>query len=867
MDPMNGPLNGDVSRRAAGIAAAARDGGAWMQGGAIPEGAAGERVLQNFRRFARRASRLQRAAARRTCVAVFGASQAGKSYLVSSLATSGGRPLLTSYGDQELNFLRDMNPQGDKESTGLVTRFTTERLVAPLDFPVPLRLLTQTDLVKILANAFLEDFKLDDLEPMGAAAVTAVFDRLEPRTAPSPTGGLAVDDIEELRDYFSTYFRNNLLMQELGSAFWSRAASIIPRLSPSDWAEAFAPLWNQTQALTTVARDLFGSLERLGFPEIAYCKLDALMPREQGILNAETVFRVAEGGCGMVEVRGESGRVATMDKSHLAALIAEMTVPLATRPWDFFDHTDLLDFPGARSREVIKSLGFLDEPGRLGRVFLRGKVAYLFQRYNAEQEIAAMLLCVGPSNQDVQTLPEIVSAWIDQTIGRDPAARAAQRNSLFFVLTKFDGEFIEKQGEKVETGERWTTRLQASLLEFFGKAYEWPRNWDGKPFDNVFWLRSTAVQFNAVYDYKQGAPGAAWVETPTERGPPFLEPRQRAFLANETVRTHFADPATAWNSALTPNDGGIGYLAGKLRPVCDPALKAEQIIGRLTDLATDIDAELRQHYHDGDVAAELERATARARELLRDLAQCARAQRLGALLRAMQVTPDQIMSVYWSLQSDAEDPVPIGAVGAADDYEEMFGLADPVPAAKVEVRDRFERLADLSLADWVRGMQSMAQTEGIETALKLPREKATVLVNEIARASTRLALRQKLTQALHHHASYQQRGAAAAQKPTIVIEQIINDFVHNLGFGDLPPERRPKLPNGSRTIFEPRPVFTGQPPIGAQPTPYDSRFNIDWMTAVARTIEDNARDSSSGTIDIERNARLGQILQQLRIAA
>lgn len=859
-------LSADVTRRATEIAAAARDGGAWLSHGPAPAGAAGDRVAQNFRRFARRAARLQQAAARRTCVAVFGASQAGKSYLVSSLATSGGRPLLTSYGDRTLNFLREMNPQGDKESTGLVTRFTVTPPRAPAFFPVPLRMLSQTDLVKILANAFLEDFKLDELEPMGAAAVAGLFDRLEAIAGPGPNGALSIDDVEELRDYFSVYFRNSLLLQELGSAFWVRAAAVIPRLPAAHWAEAFAPLWNQTPALTQVANLLFGSLERLGFAQIAYCKLDALMPREEGILNADTVFAVAEGGRGLVEVQGDRGPT-PIDRSHLAALIAEMTVPLADQPWDFFEHTDLLDFPGARSREVIRSLSFLEEPGRLGRVFLRGKVAYLFQRYNAEQEIAAMLLCVGPSNQDVQTLPEMVSAWIDQTIGPNPKARAVQRNSLFFVLTKFDSEFTEKEGEDVASGQRWTARLQASLLDFFGKAYDWPRNWNGKPFNNVFWLRSTAVRFNAVYDYVEGEPGHAWREVSAARGEPFLQPRQRAYLANDTVRDHFADPTLAWQAALTPNDGGISHLATQLRPVCDPGLKAEQIAGRLSDLAADIDAELRQHYHEGDLAAELERARVRAKELVRDLLKCAKAQRLGALLRAMQVTPDQIMSVYWNLQTEPDDPAPIGTSSSMDDYEEMFGLLEASAPTKTEARDRFERLADLALEDWVRGMQSVAMTDGIETAFRLPREKALILVNEVARASARLALRQRLTQALHKHASYQQRGAAAAQKPTIVVEQIINDFVYHLGFSDVAAEQRLKVPNGSRTIFEPRPRFDGLPPIGPLPTPYESRFNVDWLTAVARTVEDNVRDPGSSTIDVERNAKLGKILQQLGAAA
>ena len=852
-----------VAARAQTVADAAGEGAAWV---ADNRGAAADSpAAQSFRRFARRAARLRRAAGRPTAVAVFGASQAGKSYLVSSLATRAGQPLQAAYGDRTLNFLRDMNPQGDKEATGLVTRFTVSPVPAPAQFPVAVRLLSQTDVVKIVANAFLEDFKLDDPKPVDQTALNAAFDRLEAMAGPVPTGALTRDDIEELREYCEQYFRNNPMLAELGSAFWTRAADLIPRLPPRSRADAFAPLWGNIAPLTAVAGRLIGALEQLGFPEVAFCGIDALAPREQGILNADTVFAVAEGGRGEVRVQGANGAVAAIDKSQLAALVAELTFPLADKPWDFFEHTDLLDFPGARSREVIRSTSFLDDPGRLGRVFLRGKVATLFQRYNAEQEIAAMLLCVGPSNQDVQTLPEMVDGWIAQTIGSTPAARAAQRTSLFVVLTKFDSEFIEKEGEDVSSGQRWTTRLQASLLDFFGKAYDWPRDWDGRPFRNVYWLRSTAVGFDRVFDYDSGNRR----ETVAARAAGFLPVRKAAFLANESVRAHFADPDAAWEAGLSANDGGISYLAERLRPVCDPALKAEQIAGRLADLSRDIDRQLRPMFHDGDAAAELERARARARELARELVACASAQRFGALLRALQVTTDQISSIYWRLQSEPEDgDAPVGAASGVEDYGDLLGDlfgGDAAVLPPAGARDRFERFSDLTLEDWSRGMRVFADRDDTESLFRVSRDKAQVLVGEVERASRRLRLRERLTDALHRHASFQQRGAAAAQKPTIVAEQMINEFVHTLGFGDVPPERRPRA--GQRPIFAPRPAVNGLPPIGAQPLPYDRTFHADWIVAVARTMEDNVRDAASGPVDVEQNSRLGRVLQKLAAGA
>jgi hypothetical protein len=57
--------------------------------------------------------KLSQSVTRPMCVAVFGESQVGKSYLVSGLAGNNGRVAVTFEGaPRELDFLRDINPSG-----------------------------------------------------------------------------------------------------------------------------------------------------------------------------------------------------------------------------------------------------------------------------------------------------------------------------------------------------------------------------------------------------------------------------------------------------------------------------------------------------------------------------------------------------------------------------------------------------------------------------------------------------------------------------------------------------------------------------------------------------------------------------------
>jgi hypothetical protein len=145
---------------------------------------------------------------RNNCVGVFGPSQAGKSYLVSALAHERGWRLAIKLGQDSRDFLRDINPPGDRESTGLVTRFSVHEGAADPDCPVEVRLLTEADLVKILANSFFLDFdpnsrtiapiEEDDLRKARAVAEAAAGARAAPH----------LDDIALLE--LTLYIRHNL---------------------------------------------------------------------------------------------------------------------------------------------------------------------------------------------------------------------------------------------------------------------------------------------------------------------------------------------------------------------------------------------------------------------------------------------------------------------------------------------------------------------------------------------------------------------------------------------------------------------------------------------------------------------------------
>ena len=862
---MSAPELAGEAKRAAALDQLARDSLGWLRTG-VP--GASQALPRDLRRDARRARGLHQAAERPVAVAVFGASQAGKSYLVSRLAAPLGKPLTAALGAARLDFLKEINPEGGQESTGLVTRFTIAPPSTPAEAPILLRLLSQTDVVKIIANTYLEDFKVDDIEPMSPEAQREHLDRLEGMAGPAACDALEVDDVEDLQDYFRAHFRDRAQVTALSAGFWQRLAEIVPRLPVERRAEAFAPLWGKQAGLGACCAGLLGVLKRLGFPAEVHAGLDAIQPRETSIIDVRTLFTMGVTSTGEVGLRNSRGGAQVMvDRALATALVTEIVVPLAERPWAFMDHTDLLDFPGARTREQIPNAdAFLAVAGNLGRAFLRGKVAYLFQRYNAEQEISAMLLCVGPSNQDVQTLPGMVNEWIGLTAGRTPEERAGKASNLFFVLTKFDAEFEVKAGEDIESGQRWTARMQASLLDFFGKAYEWPAKWtpDGA-FNNMFWLRNPSIGFGAVFDYDPQTKLEAGIADRAREG---VTARRTAYLGNDLVRRHFADPALAWDEALRANDGGIGHLAAAIAPVCDPKLKARQLKARAVTLAGDITTRLRPFYRGGDADQRIAEAQRRGRTIGRALAQCAQGQMLGPFLRALMVDTDGVAAVYWRLQSDeTTGATPIGTAASADDIMGLLGdLLGDEPAATPEAaagdvpRDAFDHFAKLALGDWEARMRALVDDEELVASFLMPREVILEIVGELAQAARRTRQREKIAEALRRRASFLGHADAMEAKQVAIVEEMLNAFVHQLGYGDGAEAQRPRIGREDRPIFKPRTPDPAPPPLPEQPSAYDMVFNADWIGGIMAVMEGNARSMDGVDYDVAANALLGEIL-------
>ena len=94
--------------------------------------------------------------------AMFGESQAGKSYLVSSLLSEEAPFEIFDGLGKGYNFKKEINPHGNEhESTSVVTRFSAKYKWVNPNFPVIAKLLSLKDIILILCEAYYSNLKVD----------------------------------------------------------------------------------------------------------------------------------------------------------------------------------------------------------------------------------------------------------------------------------------------------------------------------------------------------------------------------------------------------------------------------------------------------------------------------------------------------------------------------------------------------------------------------------------------------------------------------------------------------------------------------------------------------------------------------------
>lgn len=832
----------------------------WVDRNAERVGAGAESLRRTMREAAVNARRLGRASERPMSVGFFGVSQAGKSTLIGNLVTPPHQPTPVVFdtpgGPTSLNYVDGINPQGGEETTGLVTRLSIRRFGAPPpDKPVALRLFREVDVLKILANTFTFDLSAHDDAAgprIGGSALAARLaeraSRLSADPAPSPTTGLSIEDLYELESYVEEHLRAHPLAdREAAGSYWTHLGQTAPKLSPERRAKALSPLWGDVAEFTELYLSLKRTLDDLGHSEAAYAPLEAVSDRRPGrsLLHAGTVYMLdagEEGGVAELELKSDTGAIVCAPASIVTALTAELRLTLERPPWPFFTHTDLLDFPGARSREASTPADFLRNadhktaPKQRAHCFLRGKVAVLFDNYAADLDLNAMSLCVGPEMPEVKTMTGLVRSWVDRTQGASPKHREARSTALFFCATKADAFFTLAGGDSFD--EALTKRLTKNLGEFGPWVEEWR---PGESFQNTYFVRHAGRRDDGQFAYDADPP-AMPPETReiglSEAFAKILAEFRPVYEANAMVRRHVARPAAKLDALLALNDGGVSLLAEDLAPVCDPDLKYRQVEAEAAIVAKALVAQLSPYFESEDP----ERRAAERILAITDVA--------APLRRDPSRTPEFAEIFHLSPAQAAAAYATARRAGAERGEEGGFYMDEN--GDLVENHSGAASAGRAIVAGWLERVEARLTDADIARRFDLSADQLSAMATEFRIAVERLRVAEEIDRRITVEAGPTDMVAAKVGAEAAVL---VNDLVNFLG--------QPEVDVFSAVEAPSRGAAPSLPVSANDAKRARLAYAQKWIVGLTALVRANAMWSSGGTVDPVENRTLGEILARV----
>lgn len=692
--------------------------------------------------------------AARPTIGLFGASQAGKSYLVSTLAAGASGTLVTHWDGTAIDFIRHVNPSGNNsEATGFASRFTHRKGTTPEGFPIELKVLHELELAMILINAFFHDInqsdvkvpatedeylrKLSALEPLVDHNARAQFLQYDPEQVTALSSQpddstcyegrtvsvngvtevnyLAPQQVVELSDYVAQNSNGKLSTCEDMPRLWHQLRTMLPFMTLEGRLKALSIFWQELPIFSETYRLLASELLKLKGHQVIYAPKEAFVTLkadgswEQN--SAGTIMHITKlstmfsdkSNLACALVTGTKVEQVELCTSRLAALSLELSFFLESS--GELDDFDVLDLPGARSRDVVLLKDVKDDgaaftqeqdPATLPEAFQmrgsefyrRGKVAYLFERYARRNEIDQLLFCIGVNaQQDVTSVLTILSDWVARNVGNTPERRAGVYNPLTIVLTRYD-EVFNRQLRNLSSGLPLDMNQELNIALNRIQKLNWFNEWTkGQPFNRVLLARKPKLgDLNP------------WLECDEHGNELGIKPSavdgiaqiKAALCAVPEFNLHIANFPEALNALLTLNDGGVSAIAALIKQGAQSESVRKSVRTSKAKHALQQCISLLSPFATRDSAAKLEQAQQLSRELSLGFLQCNTLAPCFHLLRRLIEIDESLLEEIYQQGFSSGSNVARFVAQVCEEYED-----------RLEALERKDHVALNQIADLV----------------------------------------------------------------------------------------------------------------------------------------------------------------------
>ena len=559
------------------------------------------RTIRSLNETRRSVSKLTTSLGNKNVFTVFGASQVGKSYLVKNLLSVNNKPLNIDFGNGDLvDFIKDINPHGGTESTGIVSRFTIDK-VKNLDFPVELKLLSVKDLILILSRSGINQIK--NWSPVSRDEILSSLNHLseaewETSKCKIPLTSFEVDEIfDSLESEFKQYksFLNDLEELNYIKYIEENLDSICSSIEYFD--AVFNIIWRNSNHLNSILIELLGVYSTLNFESSVYVKKRAVLNDDlndvgDAILDVSCVSKMDEDTKTLDVLLPESNVSIKVLRGGLSAISKEIVLNIEERiaeTREFLKRTDFMDFPGARSNIDVAAdadLSLTTENFSPADIFLRGKVSYLFDKYSSDFEITNLLFCIPCKMNSVTQLPTLLSSWINRNIGNTPADREKafmemKTSPLMIIFTWWNIELRPVESDNKGFEFKWEKRFDKFFEKEIIADHAWFNQWTetNPKFSDFYFLRDFNESHKDSqhggglfegYDEMTGSPETGFqtqmppnfdkFSSPTS----YMDEMKQSFLSYPFIKDNIVNPEEVWDATSTPGNDGSELIAKTL---------------------------------------------------------------------------------------------------------------------------------------------------------------------------------------------------------------------------------------------------------------------------------------------------------------
>ncbi|WP_313480666.1 virulence factor SrfC family protein [Atlantibacter hermannii] len=403
-----------------------------------------------------KAQALQDQAAAPRTLALCGAGQASKAFLLSALCGSEQGRLPVTPG-KHLDYLAHINP--GHNATAMALRFTSRPAISDA-FPLTLRLFSEAELVTLFIAHYHQQPHPRGLDD---ALLRKRLDELQPLRQPMADGAITTASLATIVDGFTR--RVGARARTVQMDTWHRFATLIPHLSLSERSQLYALLWGDQRELTAQWFALAETLQLLGHHAHIAAPLSLLVDNfslpEEGFLLCEHQEGTTARDVLVCAIDGDTLQPAlSVSVSQLALLCAELALPLEN-PCALGD-VDLLDVPAPACSAAAP--------------LWQTKRAFLLERYRQQAGIDLLVICgATPDRISTPSVARTLLRWVDDT----HPVQEDTLPGLVWAITPGDGRFSGEQhlDDGVQRllgkpGQRWGT-LQALDSRSLPRLLEW----------------------------------------------------------------------------------------------------------------------------------------------------------------------------------------------------------------------------------------------------------------------------------------------------------------------------------------------------------------------------------------------------------